>query len=176
MSRHGYRSRPTSARRLTAWALGPADVNGGFTTSAASLWSLGVTPGLEGLTLVRTRGLVSLTLGSATGSTDGFFGALGLIMVTDEALAAGVTAVPTPLSDENFDGWLWHSYFDLRLSSGTLADGVNGPGAHMRVEVDSKAMRKFSSGMTMIGVTEVVESGTATMEVQSSLRCLFKLP
>ncbi len=171
----GSRFRPT-ARRSTSWSIGVAEVDGGFTTSAASLWSATAVPTVEGLTIIRTRGLVRSILASASAVGDGFFGAHGIGIVTDEAIAAGVSAVPSPLSDEDWEGWLWHAYFDVRAVTATIADGVNAAGYSMVQEIDSKAMRKLPSGMTLFGITEVTESGTAVLEVQAQTRTLLKNP
>jgi len=174
---HSRRNRfPTTARRSTAWAIGPADVDGGFSASGSALWSVAAAPTQEGLTVVRLRGLVSLTQATAGVALDGFFGAHGICQVTDEALAVGITAVPTPLDDSDWDGWMWHTFFDVRSPTATFADGVNAGSVISRIEIDNKAMRKVPIGMNLIGVTEVTESGTATCELQAQTRMLVKLP
>ena len=175
-SRNVSRFPSRSARRATAWSQGPADVGGGASASGSSLWSASVTPAVEGLTLIRTRGIFSVTQATAGVALDGFFGAIGIQMITAEAAAIGITAIPTPLDDENWDGWLFHQYFDVRSATATFADGVNSGGVFARIEIDSKAMRKFPGGSVLVGVTEVVESGTATIETHGSTRMLFKLP
>jgi len=131
---------------------------------------------VEGLTIVRIRGIITVTLSTAAAAQDGFFGAFGFIMVTNEAFAIGITAVPTPLTDEDQEGWMWHQYFDVRTPTGTISDGVNAVGAVSRFDIDNKAMRKIPVGMTLAGVTEVVESGTAVIEMQGQTRMLVKLP
>ena len=163
-------------RRQTSWGVGPQDVDGGFSASGSSLWSSGIIPLVEGLTIVRIRGVVKVTNATAGVALDGFFGAHGMCIVTNEAFAVGITAVPTPLDDEDWDGWMWHSYFDVRAPTATFADGVNAGAIYSNIEIDSKSMRKIPDGYTLVGVTEVVESGTATCEVQSQTRILFKLP
>ena len=46
-------------------------------------------------------------LSAATSALDGFNGAFGIGLVTRQALAVGVSAVPTPLDEEDWDGWLY---------------------------------------------------------------------
>jgi len=165
-----------TARRLTAWGLGPEEVDGAHSSSAASLWSSTVTlSASDNATIVRIRGLIKVTQLTATAAGDGFFGAVGIGIATSAAIAIGVTAVPTPLTEEDWEGWMWHSYFDVRATTATIADGVNAAGVVANLVIDTKAMRKFSSEMTLYGATEVVESGTALLELQGSTRALFKL-
>ncbi len=161
---------------MTAWGLGPQEVDGGTSASGGAIWSAGVTPGASGLTLVRIRGFIRVILTAAAAAGDGFFGAFGIGLVTDEAFAAGVTAVPLPLSDDGAELWMVHQYFDIRSVTATLSDGVNGFSVSKTFEIDSKAMRKEPVGMTLYGATEVTESGTAVIEVQAHTRTLVKLP
>ena len=114
-----------------------------------------------------------LTVAAAAG--DGFFGASGICVVSEDAFNVGVTAVPKPLDDDDSDLWLWHNFFDIAALSVTLTDGVNAMGANLRLEIDSKAMRKgFDSKSVIVGVTQVVERGTATVEHHARTRILFK--
>ena len=45
----------------------------------------------------------------------------------------------------------------------------------LRLEVDSKAMRKFPVEMALYAVVEIVEVGTATINFHFDSRVLFKL-
>jgi len=78
------------------------------------------------------------------------------------------------LSDSNWDSWMWHSFFDVRSITGTIADGVNAAGVDQRVEIDSKAMRKWDPADIMVLMTEFVESGNATVKVNADSRILVK--
>ena len=81
--------------------------------------------------------------------------------------------MPTPFTEADWDGWLWHEFFDVRALTATIADGVNAFSAVSRVVIDSKAMRKgWDDKVTLVGVTEVVEGGTASMELHGNTRCL----
>ena len=175
-ARGGRFQRTSGVRRETAWTIGPQEVDGSHSSTSTSLWSGTVVPAIDGLTIIRIRGFVRALLQTATAAGDGFFGAFGIGIATDAAIAVGVTAVPTPLTEEQWDGWLWHSYFDVRSVTATIADGVNAAGATVAFEIDSKAMRKFPTNMTLYGATEVVESGTALVELQGQTRMLVKLP
>lgn len=165
---------PARSRRLTSWVLGPEANDVGASANATVLWTQ-TTVTTEPITVIRTRGVCQLYLTAASAIGDGFAGALGIGIVSDQAAAAGAASVPDPKSEVDWDGWLWHSFFDLRVLSTTLADGVNASVASVRIEIDSKAMRKWDESMTMIGVLGAVESGTAVMEMQADCRMLIKV-
>ncbi|MBC8547982.1 hypothetical protein H8711_13815 [Clostridiaceae bacterium NSJ-31] len=103
-------------------------------------------------------------------------------ITTAEAIAVGITAVPTPISDDQWDGWLYHRFFSLvspSVMNGGAAkdtDGVTGVSAAVRFEVDSKAMRKLPENMAVFVVFQVTEVGIATMQFHFNSRILLKLP
>ena len=177
-----------SSRRKTSWTVGPeTSVNGAtqvITASSAVLATTGAAVAEDGLTLVRTRGELVCLLGISASQGDGFHGAFGIGVATLAAFTAGIGSVPTPLTEEDWNGWLYHRYFGL-FSGGPIAaataaqqgDQVNSTSAALRVEVDSKAMRKLSMDMIVYAAVEVVELGAASsMEFAFNSRLLVKLP
>ncbi len=171
--RGAFRAR--GSRRISDWGVGPLARDLIIATTGTFLWTLGTTPS-QNLTVVRTRGLVAVRLIGADAAGSGFFGAHGICMVNEDAFAAGAAAVPDPMTDANSDLWIWHSFFDVRQVTATIADGVNAVGNNSVIVIDSKAMRKdFDPEMVMVGVTEVIESTNATMEVTADCRQLFKV-
>ena len=120
--------------------------------------------------LIRTRGFIHYFLNAATAQGDGFFGAVGLGITTGFAFAAGSASCPGPLTESDWDGWFWHSFFDVRLAETSLFNSF----AHQRIEIDSKAMRKLDSQDVIFGMTEVLESGTAVLEMHGDTRLLVK--
>ena len=102
----------------------------------------------------------------------GFAGAVGIGLVTDQAFAAGVASVPTPVTESAWDGWIYHRFFDTRAAS-TATDTF--AGSFERWEMDSKAMRKWDEDMTLFAVTEVVEAGVCTLRVRADSRLLVML-
>ncbi len=172
--RSGSRFPRASARRLTDWGFGPSSDSQVITGSGKTLWSVGTAPS-QPLTLIRTRGLVTVYQTGATAIQDGFEGAHGIYMMTEDAFAVGVTAALDPFNDAGSDMWLWHSFFDVRAITATIADGVNANALHSRIEIDSKAMRKgFDAERVMVGVTGSSIGGTASMELHANTRQLFK--
>jgi len=77
--------------------------------------------------------------------------AWGAAVVSDQAVAIGVTAVPTPVTDASSD--LWFAYqamvgrYQFRDATGAGRDGFV-------YELDSKAMRKVNQGEDIITVAE----------------------
>ena len=180
---------PTSSgqRRKTSWAIGPnIGADGAIQTITGSSAVLATTGGnfnFDGDTLVRTRGELNLFLTVANASKDGFHGAFGIAIVSAAAFVAGAASVPTPLTEDNWDGWLYHRFFSC-FSGGVIAAAtaaqeesqVNNSAAAVRVEVDSKAMRKVATDMTIFACFESVEVGTAQMAWSFNSRLLLKLP
>ncbi len=172
----GFRSR-SRARRQTSWELGP----GGntpiqFTATGEGLVGDGVAAALGGITVVRIRGQLDIILTAAAAAIEGFHGAFGICIVNEDAFAVGVSAVPDPLADVNWDGWIFHHFFDVHSITGTIADGSNASAVHQRINVDSKAMRKFLEEEVMVAKIEVVENGTSTMNAFFDSRVLIKVP
>jgi len=168
----GFRS--GRSRRSVNWSQGPSGKQQAQSGTGLLVWTLGLITTVGELTIVRTRGIVSVTLLSVSAAGDGFFGALGIGLVPSKSFVVGSTAIPGPLTESDWDGWLWHSFFDIRTVTATIADGANAAGVVQRISIDSKAMRKFQEDMTLIGVSEMEESGTATMEQSAECRVLVK--
>ena len=171
--RGGFQPRGQT-RRITDWGLGPAAFDEQITGSGKTLWSQGTTPSTN-LTVIRTRGIVSVYRVSGVAVGDGFSGAHGIYMMTEDAFAVGVTAALDPQQDANSDMWLWHSFFDVRGITAIIANGVNAYATVSRIVIDSKAMRKnFDPERVMVGVTGVTLIGGSVAEIHADSRQLFK--
>jgi len=170
--RGGFRPRQ-GPRSVRDWGVGPTARNVGIAGDGKAIWTNGVTPNAN-FTILRTHGIVSVVLTAAASAGDGFLGAHGIFMATEDSFAIGVTAMLDPFNDANSDMWFWHSFFDVRAITATLSDGVNAVTAVSRIVIDSKAMRKgFDPERVLVGVTSVVESGVAVCEVNADTRMLF---
>ena len=181
------RSFSSAPRRQTSWTAGPgdgtiSDHTVSLSTGSKAIWSTGLVPLVEGLTIGRIRGELLVYLKSATAQVDGFVGAAGILLVSDEAFAAGVASIPGPITDLDFNDWMWFQMFSIK-SGGAIAaaaatdeDQINATVAAARYPIDSKAMRKFPVGKVMVGVIEVLESLNATMDADIALRTLVFLP
>ena len=97
-------------------------------------------------TIVRTRGELWVASDQASSSEEPF-GAMGFAVVSEQARVAGVTAVPTPITEEGSEKWfIWQSW---------LAYFATGQGVTwQRYSFDSKAMRKIADGDAIVVVLE----------------------
>jgi len=157
-------TRGSRSRRRTHWI----GVNGALSTAASTSVLLFTSQvGHEGETIVRVRGLLTVGLETAASAFDGYFGAFGMAIVTSAAAAAGVGSLPTPITEEGWDGWLLHRYFAIER---TL--GAGSPGEYDRLQLDSKAMRKANEDEALVGVVELLKNGTSIANVQVRARVL----
>ena len=173
-SRRGFNQ---GRRRQTGWELGPgSDTVTTMTSETTSIIGAGIAPTIDGLTAVRTYGLLELILKTSNTIGGGVQGAAGIGLCTDDAFAVGVTAVPNPVASADWEGWLWHQFVGVHTMTVTIADGVHAMSAYQRIQVDSKAMRRLETGMTMFMALEISEViGTVAMDVHFDSRVLFKL-
>jgi len=170
----GFQPRSRSRKRSTSWGIGPESSPVSLSGTANALWTTGSVLGNEAkVTIVRIRGMASLFMQTATATGDGFNGAVGIGIVSAEAFAAGAASVPGPFTDSDWDGWMYHTFFNLNSSAGGLS--AEGGQASQRLEIDSKAMRIFEDSETLFGAIEQVEEGTATAEFWANTRILLKL-
>ena len=180
----GFRPRRSTSKRLTAWSLGPQADLTSLSGTTPVIWTSGVVLTAAGEdTIVRIRGSCEIFLTAATAQADGFAGALGIGIVTSQAFAAAVASVPTPMTELDWDGWMWHQFFHVHaggIIDGSVAgdqDQVNAVAAAVRFDIDSKAMRKQNDQETLMGVIEMgTETGTASARFAADTRILVKLP
>ncbi len=124
--------------------------------------ALALTP----FTVVRTRGIWSVR-SDQTAATEQQMVGLGSAVVSSQASAIGVTAVPTPMTDLGSDLWymieLWASTFVVNSAIGTEV--------YQSKAYDSRAMRKVEEGQDLVFVLEnsSVTLGTTVLHVARSL-------
>ena len=172
---HSSRRFPVRNQRTVLWAQGPGSVTvTSFSSSTTSVLGLGQTS-LGGVTIVRMRGAFEAHLQTVGSAGDGFHCGVGIGIVTGDAFSVGVGSMPNPLADIDWGGWLYHWIFDLHTPTATIGDGVNSAGAHIRFQIDSKAMRKMKPNETIFGSIQTEEDGAASMGVFFDTRMLFKL-
>ena len=127
---------------------------------------------LRPFTIVRSRGIMQLRSDQAAG-TEAQAVNYGHIVVSEEAVTAGVASVPTPLSEAGSD---WHVYEQL-ASSFVLSSAVGiDAAAGVMKTFDSKAMRKVDFGEDLIAVAEVPATGISEGVIfRTQARVLVKL-
>jgi len=157
-----------SQRRKTLW-LGGVPVPAFNTLASASsvlISSLNAAAkALLPFTVVRTVGWFSIRSDQQAAIED-FAGAFGQCIVTEQAVAIGVTAVPTPFTDNQSEAW----FIQQIVQSSNVVDAG---GSVISMALESKAMRKVEVGFDLVGV---VENPLATGIVISTFtRILVKL-
>ncbi len=183
--RRGFTPRvQVGTRRKTDWTDGVGDSGVDvFTGTSSAILGAGVSPLTPSLTLVRTRGEVLLLLTAAANPGSGFTGAVGIGKANLAAFTTGgITSLPTPIEEMNWNGWLWHQIFSL-IASDTLSgsasvdtDFPNAVSAVARIPIDSKAMRKISDEEVFFCAIEIfLQGGSGTLRVAVNSRMLFKL-
>ncbi len=97
-------------------------------------------------TLLRNVGGISVASDQAAAS-ESQMGALGMCVVTDTALALGITALPDPVTDAADDIWLLYVSFaqELRFSDATGFE----PNFATWYPFDSKAKRVVHTGQSL---------------------------
>ncbi len=170
MARRGFHVRRVH-KRGTFWARSPADGVVTALANATAVLDSSAVPVVEGETIIRTRGMISVKSDQASASEQ-IVGAVGMCIVSDQAFAVGVGSVPTPFTDQDSDLWFMHQYFthaiDFSDATGTQTQ------AFSTFHFDSKGMRKFVTGTTL---AVVVENGSTVFAMNYFLNyaILFKV-
>jgi len=162
------------APRKTSWEIGPGGTGAtAFSTPSTAILGSGGTPVSDGFTIVRLHGYMEVVLEAVSAIGGGFIGALGIGIVTADAFAIGQTAMPQPITDINWRGWLAYQFFSLHSTTATIADGGNTN--RISFDIDSKAMRKFPLNETIFASVQVFEVISSQIEVFFHSRILVKL-
>ncbi len=143
----------SAPRRETLWIGGPDEVS--VTAVAASGTDLqsslnAAALALAPFTVVRCRGLVFVK-SDQEANTETPFGAFGLAVVSDQASAIGVTAIPTPITDQASDLWFMFQFVATAVQVVSAASVFKGGNVY---EFDSTAMRKVETGQDVVSVFE----------------------
>ena len=156
MARRGHLTRGrgfAGTRRETAWlSLSTVEVTLAGAPTAVLATSLNAAAlALRPFTIVRVRGYLHCQSDQAA-APETFGVAQGFAIVSDQAAAIGVTAVPTPVTDKASDLWFLYE----TLLGATIGDAFAGNMANRGIskEVDSKAMRKVDVGQDFVSVYE----------------------
>ena len=118
---------------------------------------------VSGETVRRMRGTVVV---KAPG-TGGYHGAIGCYVASNLALAAGVGSLLDPVTNVDDDVWMWYQSF-AGHGAGSGSAGANGA---QLLEIDSKSMRRVSTGMQLVFVTANSNVGLS-YEIAFSVRLL----
>ena len=167
-----YIHRNLKSRRETLW-IGGSESDDGIGAAAAVLVAgfNAAALALRPFTIVRTRGVISVRSDQVSAGENQFV-QYGMSVVSDQAFAIGVTAVPTPFTDQGSDLFFVHEMIANRFE---FITGVGfysvGNRAHY---FDSKAMRKVNDDESLAVVKETTTASLGA-SVYDSFRMLVKL-
>ena len=151
--RHSRASRGGGSRRATSWIDVPiscVNVAGGGAAIFASLTAAELAK--RPFTIVRTH--LEVKFGSdQIAASESQEGALGLCVVSDQALAIGITAVPTPDTDLASDFWFVNQVMFSEVLFGDSTGFQDTVGVHYAI--DSKVMRKVNDDQDVALVIEL---------------------
>ena len=168
----GFVRRSGVMRRETEWISIPffSNVLASSTTASlsASLNAAGLA--LRPFTVVRLRGQLQC-VSDQSAATEQYIGSIGAAVVSDQATAIGVTAVPTPATDLASDLWFMH---EIWIGSIDFSDATGIFSDHPSRAVDSKAMRKVNGDQDLVICTEAGLGGSG-VTVAFAGRFLVKL-
>ncbi len=171
MAHRPFIRKSTPSRRKMVW-FGGIDVSSIPAAASTAVLQTSLNAAallLRPFTIVRTRGRVCCFSDQAAAS-EFFSVTYGKIIVTDQAVAAGVASVPTPTTDPANDWFVYKTMMqrvDFSDATGIRLYGLS-------EEFDSKAMRKVDIGQDLIGVIETSALSNGTQIVSFS-RTLVKL-
>jgi len=170
-SRAGGFIRGGRSRRESLWlAVAPSETiltaPGGTISNTLNAAGLALRP----FTIVRTR-LYADVSSDQVAATEHQFTAVGFCVVSDQATAIGVTAVPTPVTDLGSDLWFMHQWLSSEI---TVVSAVGLAQISEQFQFDSRAMRKVEEGQDVVLVKEVSALGGGA-SVFTAGRMLVKL-
>jgi len=160
-------------RRQTRW-LASADVSaytayaGGAVVLHESFSQATLAPFIP-FTVVRTIGLYSWDTDQSAG-VERPFGAFGFAVVTENARAAGVASLPTPILDENDDVWFVYQQVAAPLR---FADATGFANTSHTSTFESRAQRKVVEGQSIVVMGENASVNGAVLLIK--YRILIKL-
>jgi len=150
----GFITRDGRKRRETRWLAGlSTNTVAAAANNATLLTSLNAAAlALRPFTVVRTRGFMYIR-SDQNAASETYEMAYGEAVVSDQASAIGVTAVPTPTTDDGSDLWF---VYERRGGEVAFSDatGIQSLQGIQPFAFDSKAMRKVEDGQDIVSVQE----------------------
>ncbi len=119
-------------------------------------------------TILRVVGGVMVS-SDQSAAVEAQIGAVGLIIVTDVALAAGIASIPGPVTDAADDGWFVHQHFAQQ--SAAVADG---PTSHW-YPIDQKAKRILDGNGQAVAVVVENINAASGLSVVFQFRLLSQI-
>ncbi len=172
----GSSFRRQGPKRATQW-LASADVTAVTALSgAASILDQSFTgaqfEALGGpVTIVRVRGELYIQ-SDQVAAAERPFGAMGFAVVSEQARAAGIASLPSPITDEASDLFFVMQYWEAASWVGNAASPAT---VMKRFVYDSKAMRKVPDGAALVVTMENAALAGIGAQYINKFRVLIKL-
>ena len=168
-----FRSNMIRSGRKTFWFAGQFnETNLAGASSAVLVTSLNAAAlSLRPFTVIRTRGVWG-AFSDQIGTDESQVVSYGSIVVSDEAVAVGISAVSNPV-EQSSSPWIHYSTTIQRLQFES-AIGFSGNHIPWNMEIDSKSMRKVEEGQDLITVIQNASFGDGA-EVTTFVKVLIKL-
>ena len=155
---------------------GTATLTFGASTTATAVGSIGALITTPAATLVRTRGNFGMVVTASGTNTSLKNVVMGLTVVSEDAFAVGLTALPTPIGDVERMWQVWQA--GSVYADGTASGESAGGAVFREYPIDSRGMRKVKAGnvlaVTFEGFQVSATTGTIVL-VSYSLRLQLKL-
>ena len=160
-----------SSKRLTSWFQFKPAISSQTSAGGVILFQLNAAAlALRPFTIIRTHFEMRILSDQVAATEDQ--AAIGGAIVSDQAVAVGITAVPTPITDMASDLWFFHQ---LMFNSTQILTSVGADSPGSNYSVDSKAMRKVDIGQDMIIVSEISTDAGAGVDLLFGGRILVKV-
>ena len=161
----------SAQKRETTWGGHPVLIDTASATSVLISNLNAAAKALRPFTIVRTH--IEIEFGSdQVAASEVQIAAVGLAVVSDQASAIGITAVPTPLTDIDSDLWFAHQPM---INSMFVGDGTGTQQPFSsRYTIDFWAMRRVNGDEDMVFVLEGASAGSG-VTITTMGRFLIKL-
>ncbi len=126
-----------------------------------------VDPATTDATVVRVRGKVRV-FANAVEAGEGGLVFMGMMVITNEALSVGASAVPDPASETVSADWLWH---DVAIPGDSATDSA----ADEVVVINNKSSRKMVNANKNLVLVVTNASGVQTYNYTYAIRSLLLL-
>ena len=128
----------------------------------------------DGLTIARIHGNITMWLEVVGSIGDGFDeAALGICNVSENAFGVGITAIPFPIADVGWEGWMFHKQLGPIVGLSVTEGENTGPISQVRLDFQTKSMRKTKASDVLVAVMELgTEIGVATLTLAMTSRVL----
>ena len=171
MARRGFRRGAAAihvARKTTWFGFQPVETTLASSVATGAVFSLNAAAlALRSFTIVRTHWEVKLMSDQAAGVENQSLG-VGLVVVSDQVVSVGITALPLPVTDMPSSLFFLHALIfgdGARVATQTTDSSYR--------SIDSKAMRKVEIGQDLVVVIEGGGVGSGMIVTQGG-RILVK--